>query len=86
MVCGVAAYFCFAEGAIAGRISAAISPNERNALQTKKPRNPVGDNDFDRLHCCLDSQSPLRGFSCLAALNSVKIIHRATHQSFSTTC
>jgi hypothetical protein len=39
MTYGVAANFFLAEGAIARRISAAISPCERNALSEKKPRN-----------------------------------------------
>ena len=85
-MCGVAVYFCLAEGAITWRISAVISPRERNALSGKKPRNPLGDGYFVRLRCWLGSQSPLWGFSWLAALDSVKITLRATHHNFSIPC
>jgi hypothetical protein len=78
-MCGVAAYFCLTEGAIARRISAAISPCERNALLDKKPSNPLGVGCFDRLRRWLGSQSPLWGFSCLAVLDSAKTTPRTTH-------
>ena len=78
-MCGVAAYFCLTEGAIARRISAAISPWERNALLGKKPRNPLGVGYLGRLHRWLSSQSPLRGFSCIAALDSTQMTSRTTH-------
>jgi hypothetical protein len=67
-------------------ISAAISPCERYAEPAENPRNHLGVNHFGRLQRCLGSQSPLKGFSCLGALNSAKMITRATHQSFSTPC
>ena len=85
MICGVAAKFFYRQGVRVAAISAAISEREHNAADRKKSRNPLGGSYFDQLQRWLDSQSPLRGFSCLAALDSAEITFRATHHSFETT-
>src|SRR3989338_2755290 len=85
MICGVAAKFFYRQGVRVAAISAAISEREHNAADRKKSRNPLGGSYFDQLQRWLDSQSPLRGFSCLAALNLVKIALRSTYHSFETT-
>ncbi len=83
MICGVAAKFGHWTGARVAAISTVISEHERNAANDQMVRNLLGDNYFSQLRCWLSSQSPLRGFSCLAALDLAKIVSRATHHSFS---
>jgi len=47
--------------------------------------NPKGVVYFSRLRCWLSSQSPLWGFSCLAALDAAKITSRKPCPYFSNT-
>ncbi len=82
MICGVATKFGHWKGVIARRISEAISPSDYNATNGQRTRNRIGDNYFSQLQCWLSSQSPLREFSCFAALDLAKIVSRATHHSF----